>query len=314
MRRWLSLCGLAPGRQGVLLTDGSTPAMTVALMTAASPGDLIVTEEIGHHTLGPLARYLGLRLRGLAVDDDGLRPDALDEACRSEPVRAAYVMPTGLNPLCFTMSRERREQIVAVARRHGVLVVENDAWGPLMAERPPPIAALAPELTLWFTSFTKCVMPGLRVGCLVMPERLEGAAANRHLVTSWMVTPLMSEIAARLVAEGTAERLVGRQRAALGERLAQARRALEGRPLRWAPSGMHVWIPLPERWEEAAFVAHARRRGVALAPGSAFAVAEPARHSGIRLCLGGEGPAAFTRGLEAVARLLGSEPEPALLA
>lgn len=312
-RTWLGACGLDPGR-AALLTNGATGAMTAALMTAASPGDLVVSEEVGHHTLRPLARHLGLRVRGLPVDEEGLAPDALDALCRAEPVRAAYLMPTGLNPLGFVMGLARREALVAVARRHGVLLVENDAWGPLLADRPPPIASLAPERTLWFSSLTKCVMPGLRLGWLVVPERLEGAAANRHLVSAWMATALLAEIGARLVEDGTALRLVERQRAALTERLARARAALGGRPLRASPGGgMHVWIPLPEPWGEDAFVAHARRRGVALAPGSAFAIAEATRHRGIRLCLGGEEDAAFARGLAIAARLLSSEPEPALL-
>ena len=311
-RRWLRTCGIGEGRSA-LLTNGATAAMTVALLAAASPGDLVVTEEVGHHTLRPLARHLGLRLRGLAVDGEGMRPDALGDACRAEPVRAAYLMPTGLNPLGFTMGEGRRADIVAAARRHGVTLIENDAWGPLSAYRPTPLAALAPERTLWFTSLTKCVMPGLRLGWLVTPGRLEEAAANRHLVTAWMVTPLMAEIGAQIIEDGSAERLVGRQRAALAARLHRARASLGGDALRGSPGGMHVWLPLPDRWREDALVAHARRRGVALAPGSAFAVDDATRHRGIRLCLGGEEDAAFDHGLRETARLLSSEPEPALL-
>ena len=56
--------------------------MTVALMSVAPPGSTVATEAIGHHTLVPLARYLGLHLEGLAIDGDGLVPEALDEACR----------------------------------------------------------------------------------------------------------------------------------------------------------------------------------------------------------------------------------------
>ena len=312
-RRWLALCGLDPDPGRVVLTGGSTPAMTVALMTAASPGGLVATEEVGHHTLKPLARYLGLRLAGVAVDGEGMRPDALDALCVREAVTAIYLMPTATNPLSFTMGRARREAVVAVARRHGLLIVENDAWGPLQSERPAPFAALAPELTFWFTSFTKCLMPGLRVGHLVVPERFEGAARNRHLVTAWTLTPLMSEIAARLVADGTAEALMLRQRAAFRERADRARRVLDGRAVRVAREGMHAWIPLPDAWAEEAFVAHARRHGLAVAPGSSFAIDEATRHRGIRLALGAEEAGAVARGLGIVARLLRSEPEPALL-
>ncbi len=239
-RRWLALCGLEPNPRSVVLTNGNTAAMTVALMSAAAAGDLVATEEVGHHTLKPLTRYLGLRLEGVAVDEEGMRPEALDALCARESVRLVYLMPTAVNPLGFTMGRGRREAVIAVARRHGLMIVENDAWGPLQSERPPPLAALAPDLTFWFTSFTKCLMPGLRVGHLVVPERFEGAARNRHLVTAWMVTPLMSEIAARLVSDGTAEALMLRQRAALRERAEHARHVLDGRAVRVAREGLHA--------------------------------------------------------------------------
>ena len=298
----------------MVLTNGSTAAMTIALMTAAAAGDLVATEEVGHHTLKPLTRYLGLRVEGVAVDEEGMRPEALDALCARESVRLVYLMPTAVNPLGFTMGRKRREAVIAIARRHGCLIVENDAWGPLQSERPPPLAALAPDLTFWFTSFTKCLMPGLRVGHLVVPERFDGAARNRHLVTAWMVTPLMSEIAARLVSDGTAEALMLRQRAALRQRVDQARHALDGRAVRVAREGMHAWIALPDAWEEAAFVAQARRQGLAVAPGSTFAIDEATAHRGIRVSLGAENLAAVAQGLGIVARLLRSEPEPALLA
>jgi len=90
-------------------------------MTAAQPGDLIVSEDISHHTLRPLARFLGLRLQGVAVDGGGICPEALEQICRREPVRAIYLIPNGANPLAFTMTQNRRDAVIDVARRHDVL-------------------------------------------------------------------------------------------------------------------------------------------------------------------------------------------------
>ncbi|MEZ5936388.1 MAG: PLP-dependent aminotransferase family protein [Alphaproteobacteria bacterium] len=312
-RGWLKLCGLEVDAERVLLTNGNTSAMTVALMTAANAGDLVVTEALSHHTLKALASYLGLRLRGLAGDDEGILPDALEQACAEEPVRALHIMPTGLNPTATTAGLERRRRLVAIARRHDLRIIENDAWGPLQPKRPPPLAALAPERSFYFTGFTKCLMPGLRIAYLVTPETFEQAAASRHLVTSWMATPLLAEIATRWLDDGTARALLDWQRTALGERNALAERILADHQHAASPYGMHVWMPLPQAWSEADFVAHARLQGVAIAPGSAFAVTDPSP-PGVRICLGAESLPALERGLEIVARLARSQPEPALLA
>lgn len=312
--RWLARCGVSARPERILPTNGATAAMTVALMTAASPGDLVLSEEIGHHTLRPLSRYLGLRIGALESDEDGILPSAFSRACVASPVKAIFVMPNGLNPTATVMSAARRAALVEIARAHDVLIVENDAWGPLQPQRAAPIIALAPERTLYFTGFSKCLLPGLRAAYLVAPEALIPAATNRHLVTSWMATPLMFEIASSWIADGTAAALLRWQQRALGRRNRIAAEMLAGLPFRASPNGLHVWAPMPEGWSEGAFVAHARLNGVAVAAGSAFAISDRTVRAGVRICLGGPTEAALRSGLETVARLLRGAPEPTLQA
>jgi DNA-binding transcriptional MocR family regulator len=313
--RWLARCGIDTRAELVLPTNGNTAAMTVALMSAAIPGDLVVTEELGHHTLTPLAHYLGLRLHGLKVDDEGVVPEDFDRACHAGGVKVLYVVPNGLGPLARMMGEARRRDLAALARRHDVLILENDAAGPLQPHRPRPIATHAPERCFYFTGFSKCLLPGLRHGYLVMPETLVSATANRHLVTNWMATTLMAEIASRWVRDGTADELLAWQQAALARRNRAAARALAGLPHASVQNGLHVWLPLDAPWSEDAFVAHARHHGIAIAAGSAFAIDEQTDQRGVRICLGGASDAeTLERALAQLARLARSRPEPALLA
>lgn len=312
--KWLQSCGVDLAEQSLILTNGATSAMTVALMTAANPGDLVLTEEMGNHTLKPLARYLGLRLRGLEIDSEGIVPSAFSAACEREPIKALFVMPTGLGPCATSMSRERRVELVEIARQYDVLIVEDDAWGPLQSVRPVPIAQLAPERTFYFTSFTKCIMPGLRFGLLVVPETFEPAAANRHLVTNWMVTGLIAELAVRWIEDGTALSLLRWQQQALGERNRLAAKILKGTAFNASDNGMHLWLPIPGQWTVEAFVSHARLNGVAVAPGTSFQMSETTQHRGVRICLGAENAESLKQGLVVISRLARSEPEPALLA
>lgn len=312
--KWLRLCGLSPREDSLLLTNGNTPAMSVALMSAANPGDLVVTEEIGHHTLKPLCRYLGLRLKGIRIDCEGIVPEDFDDTCRATAVKALFLMPSGLNPTAAMMSLQRRQELVAIAERHDVLIVENDAWGPLQPDRPVPIAALAPDRTFYFTGFSKCIMPGLRAGYLVVPERFKAAAANRHLVTNWMATPIIAEIAANWIENGTAAHLLDWQILALSRRNLMAEEILADIDFRASPNGLHIWLPLPDLWTESEFVAHARLNGVAVAPGSSFTISDTPKPAAVRICIGAASEEALARGLATVARLTRSSPEPALLA
>ena len=311
---WLAQCGLPTRPDLVLPTNGNTSAMTAALMTCALPGDTIVTEEFGHHTLKSLTNALGLRLAGLALDEHGVLPDALDRACRSGSVKAVFLQPSGLSPSASMMDLSRRQKLVEIARKHDVWIIENDAWGPLHPERPPPIAAIAPERTFYFTGLTKCLLPGLRVAWLVAPERMMAAARTRHLVTSWMATPLMAEIATRWLADGTALELLEWQRKHLGRRNALAVQTLKDIPHGGTSHGMHLWLPLPDAWREDAFVTHAGHNGVAVAAGANFAIEDGKMPPAVRICLGMGTETDIESALSVIARLHRSVPEPALLA
>ncbi len=311
-REWLSYCGLPQQHHPPLICNGATPAMTIAIMTAADPGELILAEELTHHTLKPLVDYLGLRVRGVKTDRNGMLPDALRTMCQRQKVRAIYLMPTGLNPRAMTMSLARREELIAVAREFNLLIIENDSSGPLQIDRPPPFAALAPDLTLYFTSLSKCIMPGLRVGFLVAPDAIAPKAANRHLVSNWMATPLVVEIAARWIEEGVAHDLMLWQRGELDTRNQIARTALSDISFNSSRNGMHLWLPLPESWGETDFVTHARSLGVAVAPGRSFALDEGAVERGVRVCIGAPAEQDLNNCLTKLSRLVRAPSEQAL--
>ena len=311
---WLQRCGLSVSPLNVSVTNGATAGMTVALMTAAPPGSTVAAEAIGHHTLVPLATYLGFTLEGLAIDGDGLVPEALDEACRRSDIRAVFIQPSVINPTATLMSEARRLAIVEVARRHDIAIIENDVLGPLVESRPPPMAALAPERTLYVTSFTKIVVPGLRIGYLVAPDRYVAAVANRHLVSNWMATPLVAEIATKWVQDGTAVQLVDWQRAAIRRRHAIAAEVLAGSPFRAHPDSLHIWMPLPKGRSEDGFVSHARLQGVAIAPGVSFRISDAPWEPAVRISLGSTGEDELRTGLGIVAKLMLADPEHLLLA
>lgn len=311
---WLHLCGLETRSDLVLTTNGATSAMTIALMTIAPPGSTVATEAMSHHTLKALTRYLGQKLVGLASDSQGMLPSALRAACRSRQVKAVFLMPSGTNPLNRVMGMERRAEILRIAEEYDLFIIENDAWGPLATDRLPPLAALAPARVLYVTSLTKCLLPGLRLGWLVVPEALVTAAFGRHLTTNWMATGLIAEIGTRWIANGTAMRLLDWQRVALAVRNRLAAEILAGQPLLQQPHGLHVWLPLPEGWEEQRFVNSARLRGVAIAPGNAFHVdSDASAETGIRICLGGPSEPVLENALGIVARLVRNAPEPDFL-
>ncbi|CAH2396875.1 PLP-dependent aminotransferase family protein [Mesorhizobium ventifaucium] len=309
---WLRSYGIEVDERNLMVTNGATPGMTLALMSVLSPGSTLLSEEIGHHTLNPLATYLGSKLHAVKIDSEGICPDSLEQACLEHNARALFIMPGPISPTVSVMSNGRRAEIAEIARRHGLFIVENDPLGALVDRGLLSFVELAPERTFYITSLTKSLMPGLRTGYVVVPSSLIPAITNRSLVTTWMATPLIAEIASRWIEDGTAKGLIDWQRKALAERHKLAAELLGGVQYLSHRQSLHIWLPLPKGHTEDGFVANARLRGVGVARGSAFTLSQHAQPPAIRISVGSTRPDELRRGLEIISAMLTEEPEPIL--
>jgi len=282
---WIARSGLKAAPEDVLVSSGSQHGMTAVFAALLRPGDLVLTEALTYPGMKALAALLHLRLLGVAMDEQGLRPDAFAAACRGG-AKALYCVPTLHNPTTAVMPEARRKEIAAIARAHGVVIVEDDVHGRLHEDPPAPITAFAPELSVYLTGTAKSVAPGLRIGFMRAPRAMVPRIAAGIRATTWMAAPLMAEIVAQWIRDGTAERIVKgkRQEAAARQRLAAA--VLGRFAPRAQPAAYHLWLPLPDPWRSETFADEARRRGVAVTPAQTFMVGRGATPHAVRVCLG----------------------------
>ncbi|HYE50116.1 MAG TPA: PLP-dependent aminotransferase family protein [Azospirillaceae bacterium] len=281
---WLAplLPGLAPDR--VLVSGGAQAALMALLSSLAGSGDTVLAEEFTYPGLKAAAAQMGLRLEGLPMDAEGLLPDALEDACRRLSPRALYCVPTIQNPTAGTLSPGRRAAVAAIARAHGLAIVEDDAYGLLPAVPPAPIASLVPELTWYISTLSKCLFPGLRIAYVAAPDERAAARAQTALrATLQMAPPLSAAIATRWVRDGSAAAVLEAVRAEARARQHLARAHLPAAAAH--PEGHHLWLRLPPSWSAPAFADEARRAGLSVVPGAAFAIGAP-RCEAVRLSLG----------------------------
>ncbi|MEM7529518.1 MAG: PLP-dependent aminotransferase family protein [Pseudomonadota bacterium] len=302
---WLTHNGLEAAPARVVTTMGGQHGVLSTLMGALRPGDLLLTEALTYTPVCAMAERLGVRIETVAMDADGLIPEALEEVCRHARPAALYLTPTLQAPTTVTLSEARRQVIAGIAEAHDLLVIEDDVFAPLKTDRPLPIAAAAPEHTVYVTSLSKSVAPGLRVGFLSAPPRLVPALRHAINLSVWMTPPLNAEVAARLIEDGTAGRLAGEQRAAAAHRQRLVRAILDTNDIAADPHGLHVWLRLPDDWRADTFKAQCQREGVLVSEGRSFAVKAKDAPEAIRLCLSHEPDhARLERGLETIAHLL----------
>lgn len=301
--------GLAVPAERVVVTCGAQHGMTVVFASICRPGDVVLAEELTYPGIIAVARLLNLRLRGVAIDGEGLRPDAFEAACRKGDAKALYCVPTYQNPTSAVMGESRRTEIASIAREYGVTVVEDDVYGFLHENPPKPLSAFLPDQAFFISSTSKSMMPALRLGFVVCPEGMTEIVAETIRTTTWMANPLAAEVMTRWVEDGTAEVLAGEHRAESKVRLAIARRILAGASFQSAPGTFHIWMPLPAPWSADDFVGRAAARNVRLIPAKPFAITGMVPQA-LRICLGSARTRdELERGLTVIADLLRSPPD-----
>ena len=277
---WIREMGLEVSADQVMVTNGAQHAITVALAALLRPGDTLIAAELTYPGLKAVSQMLGLRVHGVAMDHEGIMPDALDAACTEQRAQALYVVPTIQNPTGATMSESRRREIAEVARSHGLIIVEDEIHVAHHEDRIRPIAAFAPERTLHVTTLCKWVTFGLRIGFVAAPERAVERIRSGVRSSLWMPAPLMTEIATRWITDGTADRLAQRKRVELEARHAIVREVFGDRfEYQTHPHSLHLWLHLPEPFRSNECVAQARQRGVLIAAAEAFAIGRDVPHA-----------------------------------
>jgi DNA-binding transcriptional MocR family regulator len=238
------------------------------------------------------ATQLGRRIVAVESDADGMLPDALEKAAAEDRARVIYLNPTLRNPTATTMPLARREQIVAIARKHDLRIIEDDPYWPLCDAAPPPLARLAPERTCYIATLSKALTPGLRTAYVVTPDTASRFAFLGSLrAVTLMSTPVMTSLATQWIHDRTAARLLEAVRAEARERQIMATRILRPAGLATgteaaSTEGIHLWLPLPGRWTARSLTMTARMEGLAVTPSDAFS-AGPPNQQAIRISLGG---------------------------
>ncbi len=309
--QWLARAGVVADPEQVIVTSGGQQALAVVLAACAKPGEAVLVEELTYAGMKSLAALFHLRLVPVAIDGQGLLPDALEEACRRGNPKLLYCMPNLHNPTGVVLGAERREKIAALARRYDLLVLEDDASGFLLEEPPPPIARLAPERALFVSSLSKSLTPALRVGYLAAPRSLLERLLRSQSALTWMTPPLMAEIAAQVIRDGRLGRIAAAKRAEIRRRRALFARKLGSLATPSHPDSPCLWVELPEPWRGEEFAAEAERSGVLVSAAETFVVGRADSPHAARLCIGTPlARSEVENGLARLARILSESPAP----
>ena len=284
---WLGRRALVPSQERIFVAPGAHAAMVGIFSLLAKAGEVVLCEAITYPGVRSIAAQLGLQLVGVETDRDGVIPEAMDEAIQAHAPKAIYLNPTLQNPTTITIPERRRAAICSIARRHGVMIVEDDAYGFIQTHGPAPLAAIAPDACWHIAGLAKCIGAGLRLAYVIAPDVRAGwSYISAMRAFSVMASPVTAAVVTRWITDGTADMILRFIRAETMERQRIAARLLEPGSYLSDPLSFNLWLPLRNGWTRSAFVSHVRPIGLGVIPSDVCTAAGPPPEA-VRVGLGG---------------------------
>ena len=311
--------GVEPSR--IVITSGSLQGFVFLAEQLVRPGKRVLVEAPTYDRPLKILTRLGAELVPLEMDDEGLLPDAVEEALDAGDAPAfLYTIPTYQNPSGRTLSVERRRRLAELARERQLLVLEDDPYGLVRydGDPVPSMFELAEgEQIAYCSSFSKTVAPGLRVGWFVLPAQLaadiEALAVSTYISPPYLSQATVLEFLQRNSFGPNLERVNGllrERRDAMLEAL--ARELPEDASWTRPEGGYFVWVELPSGPPAGELLAEAEKAGVTFVKGGDFFPAGQGGEQALRLAFSFVSPAEIAEGVSVLGSLVRASAPAAL--
>ncbi|MGH6922627.1 MAG: PLP-dependent aminotransferase family protein [Propylenella sp.] len=271
---WLTSGGWRPSLDTIVPAQGVLSGIESVIGAVTAPGDRVAFEDLSYSALARGAALIGRRPITVQGGNEGIDPDDFQAVCAREHPKALVLSPTFNNPTMSIMPVENRQRIAEIARRYNVLIVEDNIYGDALDDGPPPFAAIIPEQTFHVSGVSKTLSAGLRAGWVSCPPNLAGRLVNAKKLLTGGISFAMTEVTARLVLSGEADRLKTRVLEETRTRAAIASEIMAGYSSKGDPHCGFIWLKLPDPWLPGTFKKAALERGILIDDADAFKVGQ----------------------------------------
>lgn len=307
---WLSARTMGPvGPQDVVLSHGGQNGVSL-ILNCCLRGDkpVVLVEDLCYPGFRYAARLARAEVYGVELDDEGMRPDALELACRRYGPQVLCLTPEAQNPTTARMSETRRAEIVSIARKYNLQIIEDECYSARLSDRPT-LRALAPERVWYIGSLSKSVSAALRFGFVICPTGMGEAGRLAAQQSYFALSQAVSALCLELFQSGAAEEIRTKVMAEFAARSRMAANILGGFDIRWQPGLPFVWLNLPQGWRASTFARRAEEAGVLLRSADQYAMVTGRAPNAVRMALGGDSARIrLEQGLESLCSLLAFPP------
>jgi 2-aminoadipate transaminase len=313
--RLMRLEGLEPSESELLVTSGGIEGLELLGKSFLDPGDTVIVEAPTYMGAIMAFRSFEANLVGVSMDDDGLRPDELEDMAAGTRAKLLYTIPDHQNPAGVSLSTERRQALVDFARRNGILVVEDVAYRELgfHGERQPSLWSLGPDVVVQIGTFSKTFFPGVRLGWAAGPAEVIAQLTAAKQLTDQCAGALGQRLLEEYGRRGLLDEQVRRACELYGRRSDLMQSALgqhmpEGIAWTKPRGGFFSWLTLPPALDSVAMSPAAMAERVAYVPGTLF-FSDGRGHNTIRLAFSKVEDAEIGEGIRRLGHLLRTQLE-----
>jgi len=269
----------------LVITSGGQHGLATVCLGLFKFGDKIAVDALTYPGFKSAAALRGLELIPIDGQNGVMDPDDLDRKCRSQDIRAVYLMPTVQSPLGTVMDEPMRLQLLEVAQRYDLKIIEDAAYAFLEPAPPPSYLLLAPERTVHVGSFSKSLATGLRLGYVIAPTGQINRLLEAVRATTWNAPALVSGLVTGWIEDGTLERSEVNRRRDGAERQTVCRTVFAKHRVNSHPNAGFAWIPLDKGVRASSIVTALKEQRLSVSGAEPFAttVALP---QAIRLAFG----------------------------
>ncbi len=304
--------GIPAQADNVLITAGSQQAIALVAQLLLQPGDVILVESPTYALALDLFRAMRLKIVGVPMDENGMKVEKLEMLLQKQHPRLIYTIPNFHNPTGICLSSHRRRQLIALADRYNLPIFEDDYVGDLRYDgrSQPALKSLDPGgQVIYASTFSKMLMPGLRVGFLVADGPVYGSLVKYKHINDLTTSNLHQRALEAYVTVGRYQahlrrtcQLYRKRRNAMAE--AVNRYLPASVSMETPQGGLFAWLQLPADLSAEALLPAACEEGVSFAPGGSFFLNEPASKNYLRLNFAAQPPEIIQEGIHRLAKAI----------
>jgi DNA-binding transcriptional MocR family regulator len=269
----------------IAITSGAQHGLACTVISLLKPGDVVAVDSLIYPGFKLLGDVHCLELVAIPFSENEPDLDALSNLCNQRKVKAVYAMPTLHNPMGWVLDIKWRKQLINIARAHQLLIIEDAAYAFHAKNPPPPLASLAPDLTVYVSGFSKSIATGLRVGFVALPIKWIAKIERTIRATVWNTPALMTTIACKWIEDKTIAKLEREKRNDAKERQKIARRIFKDLDYISHENAYFIWLPLPEEVRSDQIVSQLLKDKISVSTAEPFATTEHVPHA-LRIALG----------------------------